>query len=165
MHLLSKLARPLINQIYIPFFYNTQGGPQNRWYQTPRWWNFSYLLLGQITRWLQVSGKKHQNSIKFLYTRLLYILTRAFSFFFSSEVCGTDPPFSCPIHVFDGQDDVKHNLEGIIFCLFFKITNKDVITINYTFYSRLHLFSQSLILCALFYIFGNAKSISVLVTV
>lgn len=69
------------SDIYIPFFYNTQGGPQNRWYQTPRWWNFSYLLSGQITRWLQVSGKKkHQNSIKFLYTRLLYILTTAFSF-------------------------------------------------------------------------------------
>lgn len=31
---------------------------------------------------------------------------------FSSDVCGTDPPFSCPIHVFDGQDDVKHNLEA-----------------------------------------------------
>lgn len=154
VHLLSKLARLLINQIYIPFFYNTQGVPQNRWYQTPRWWDFSYLLSGQITRCLQVSGKKHQNSIKFLYTRLLYILTKAFSFFFfSSEVCGTDPPFSCPIHVFDGQDDVKHNLEGIIFCLFFKIINKDVITINNRFYCRLHLLSQSLILCALFYTF------------
>lgn len=103
-------------------------------------------------------------SNSFIHACFIYWQER-FHFFFSSEVCGTDPPFSCPIHVFDGQDDVKHNLEGIIFCLFFKITNKDVITINYTFYSRLHLFSQSLILCALFYIFGNAKSISVLVTV
>lgn len=154
MHLLSKLARPLINQIYIPFFYNTQGGPQNRWYQTPRWWNFSYLLSGQITRCLQVSGKKTSKFHQIpLYTLTLYIDKSVFIFFFSSEVCGTDPPFSCPIHVFDGQDDVKHNLEGIIFCLFLKIINKDVITINYVLYSRLHLLSQSLILCALFYTF------------
>lgn len=154
VHLLSKLARLLINQIYIPFFYNTQGVPQNRWYQTPRWWDFSYLLSGQITRCLQVSGKKNIKipSNSFIHTCFIYWQER-FHFFFSSEVCGTDPPFSCPIHVFDGQDDVKHNLEGIIFCLFFKIINKDVITINNRFYCRLHLLSQSLILCALFYTF------------
>lgn len=153
MHLLSKLARPLINQIYIPFFYNTQGGPQNRWYQTPRWWNFLTSSQGRLhddCRFQVKNIKIPSNS--FIHACFIYWQER-FHFFFSSEVCGTDPPFSCPIHVFDGQDDVKHNLEGIIFCLFFKITNKDVITINYTFYSRLHLLSQSLILCALFYTF------------
>lgn len=120
MHLLAKPLRLMINQIYIPFFYNTQGGPQNRWYQTPRWWNFSYLLSGQITRWLQVSGKKKNIKIpsnSFIHVCFIYWQQRFH--FLSSEVCGTDPPLSCPIHVFDGQDDVKHNLEGIIFvCLF-----------------------------------------------
>lgn len=35
MHLLSKLARPLINQIYIPFFYNTQGGTPEQMISDP----------------------------------------------------------------------------------------------------------------------------------
>ncbi|XP_062585568.1 S-acyl fatty acid synthase thioesterase, medium chain-like [Saccostrea cucullata] len=30
---------------------------------------------------------------------------------FDSPV-GPDPPFSCPLHLFDGEDDAKHNLEA-----------------------------------------------------
>ena len=29
----------------------------------------------------------------------------------SSQI-GSEPPLSCPLHIFDGEDDVKHNLKG-----------------------------------------------------
>nr|XP_022323240.1 S-acyl fatty acid synthase thioesterase, medium chain-like [Crassostrea virginica]XP_022323241.1 S-acyl fatty acid synthase thioesterase, medium chain-like [Crassostrea virginica] len=30
---------------------------------------------------------------------------------FSSQI-GSEPPLSCPLHIFDGEDDVKHNLKA-----------------------------------------------------
>lgn len=120
MHLLAKPLRLMINQIYTYLSSIThRGDPRTDDIRPRDDETFLTSSQGRLHDDCRFQVKKNIKIPSNSFIHVCFIYWQQRFHFLSSEVCGTDPPLSCPIHVFDGQDDVKHNLEGIIFvCLF-----------------------------------------------